>query len=590
MHLLDFFDKFSLRPENAKELKGLILDLAIRGRLTEEWRKEHPINLSPAGGGTGGGTTAGIEPASVLLQRIQAEKARLVKEKKIKKEKPLPEITEEEIPFSLPEGWEWDYMGNIGSTNVGLTYKPRDVSEKGTPVLRSSNIQNGKIDLTDLKKVNAKYNEKDIIKEGDLLICARNGSRKLVGKCAIFDNSSEIFVFGAFMAIFRSRFNKFIQLFINSPLYRSRLEGVETTTINQITQGNLKATLIPLPPLPEQQAIVAIVNQLMAEVDELQAQTTERAQLRQNYVQSALRQLTTADSSSVWHQLKPQFPSFFDTAVSIDKLKEAILQLAVQGKLTKQWREENPDVEPASVLLEKIKEEKARLIKEKKIKKDKPLPEITEEEIPFELPEGWVWCRFGDIFTIKSSKRIFKSEYVLDGVPFYRSKEIGQLGRGEEVTTELFITREKYERIKETFGIPNQGDVLIACIGGSIGNTWLSDDREYYYKDGNLVQINRSEYIESYFLLKYLDSTTFYDSALGRVSGSAYNALTIEKIKKSIFPLSCQEEQRSIIRIVNQLIDYCDHMKFAIENRNTLSKDFLRSSIREVMEQTKALV
>src|SRR5690606_3330248 len=133
---------------------------------------------------------------------------------------------------------------------------------------------------------------------------------------------------------------------------------------------------------------------------------------------------------------------------------------------------------------------------------------------------------------------------VQEGVPFFRSKEIGQLGRGQEVTTELFISRERFEDFKMNFGVTKPGDVLMACIGGSIGNTWLVDEREFYYKDGNLVQLDCIPEIDSFYLIKYLDSNVFYDSALGRVSGSAYNALTIEKIKNSLFPLPNENEQK----------------------------------------------
>lgn len=224
MQLLQHFKDLTNHPKNAQELKGLILQLAIQGKLTASWREENTH----------------IETAFDLLKDIEKEKAQLIEDKKIKKEKSLPKITDDEIPFAISKRWLWTRLEDLGTTNIGLTYNPSQINQIGTPVLRSSNVQDGELCLRDLVRVNAPYREKDLIKEGDLLICVRNGSRRLVGKCTIINQINEIMLFGAFMAIFRSKCNPYLQLFIQSPQFRSKLDGVETTTINQITQGNLK--------------------------------------------------------------------------------------------------------------------------------------------------------------------------------------------------------------------------------------------------------------------------------------------------------------------------------------------------------------
>jgi type I restriction enzyme, S subunit len=275
MQLLSLFKDLTLHPKNAEELKGLILQLAIQGKLTQEWRIQNP----------------NTESVLKLLETIQKEKEIEISEKIIKKEKPLPVIVNEDIPFQIPESWVMKRLGEVGSTNVGLTYKPSDISEEGVPVLRSSNVQDGNLSLLDLVRVNTVYRNKDIIKEGDLLICARNGSRRLVGKCTIIDHIDEVMVFGAFMAIFRSSINPFLQLFIQSPQYRSKLDGVETTTINQITQGNLKETVVPIPPLEEQKAIVEKVNSLMALCDELEQQIDNSQTQIEQLMQSCLKEV-----------------------------------------------------------------------------------------------------------------------------------------------------------------------------------------------------------------------------------------------------------------------------------------------------------
>ena len=200
--------------------------------------------------------------AKDLLEEIKKEKNILIKEGKIKKEKTLPEITEDEIPFDIPESWCWCRLGEIVDTNIGLTYSPSDIiTEGGTEVLRSNNIQNGKIVYDDLVHVSKSVPEKCLSKKGDLLICARNGSKALVGKSALIEKDG--MAFGAFMAIVRSPINPYILHFINSPVYRAKLEGVNTTTINQITQDNLRETLFPLPPLEEQKRIVAAIEKLL---------------------------------------------------------------------------------------------------------------------------------------------------------------------------------------------------------------------------------------------------------------------------------------------------------------------------------------
>ena len=357
----------------AQQLKNSILQMAVQGKLVPQDPND--------------------EPASVLLERIRAEKERLIKEKKIKREKnpsvifkgadntPYEKIGDEvrsladEVPFDIPDSWEWVRLGSIGETNIGLTYKPSDVTSDGIPVLRSNNIQNGQMDYSELLYVSCAVPERAYAHKGDILICARNGSRALVGKSAIVDDDG--MAFGAFMAIFRSPCNPYIQLFINSYLFRGQLEGATTTTINQVTQEMLKRQLCPLPPIQEQLRIVQKYTELQPLIAAY-SNAYEKAQI-----------LSTA------------FP---------EALKKSILQEAVQGKLVPQ----DPSDEPAEALLERIRAEKQRLIKEGKIKKDKHesvifrrdnshyekldgVERCIDDELPFEIPENWEWVRLIDI-------------------------------------------------------------------------------------------------------------------------------------------------------------------------------------------------
>ena len=267
------------------------------------------------------------------------------------------------------------------------------------------------------------------------------------------------------------------------------------------------------------------------------------------------------------------------------QLKNSILQLAVQGKLVPQ----DPSDEPASVLLERIRAEKQRLVKDGKINKEKPHPSISEDEIPYDLPEGWIWCRLGNAVTIRSSKRIYESDYVNYGVPFYRSKEIGDLSRGENIKSKFYISEEKFNDLKDRFGSPQKGDILVTSVG-TIGNCWVSDGRDFYYKDGNITQILFTQNILSDFLLLYLKSPLFFLQALGTVAGTAYSALTIIKLNNVLFALPPLAEQRRIVERIEQLFPYIadyDTAEQKLTSLNTTFPDQLKKSILQAAVQGK---
>lgn len=329
----------------ADKMRKSVLQAAIEGKLTTQ---------NPAEDGD----------ARDLVAEIQAEKQRLIAAGEIKREKALPAIDKNDLPFDIPNNWVWVRLGDIGETNIGLTYDKSDLSNEGTIVLRSGNIQKGKIDLSDVVKVKGDVPSSKMCHKGDLLICARNGSKNLVGKAAIIQN--EGFSFGAFMAIFRSNLNEYIYYFLSSPLFRSDFDGISTTTINQITQSNLRERLIPLPPLAEQQRIISKLAQILPQLERLQA-----------------------DENKL-HAMQTAFPS---------RMKASLLQAAIEGKLTTQ----DPKADgTASDLLKQIQTEKQRLIDAKEIKRERPLPAIVDEEKPFDIPDNWEWVRLSQIGEIIS--------------------------------------------------------------------------------------------------------------------------------------------------------------------------------------------
>lgn len=254
--LMPYVDKYDVAYSEVEELnkkfpedmQKSILQYAIQGKLVEQREED--------------GT------AEDLYKQIQEDMKKQIKEGKVKKPKKLPAIKQDEIPFDIPENWKWVRLGEIGFTNIGLTYKPSDISNSGTIVLRSSNIQNGQLDYTDLVKVNKDIPLTKMCQIGDILICARNGSKRLVGKSALIDEDG--MSFGAFMAIYRSLCNEYILHIINSAYFRNTmLPETGTTTINQITQETLRHCMIPLPPLAEQQRIVEKIEELLPYTNQL---------------------------------------------------------------------------------------------------------------------------------------------------------------------------------------------------------------------------------------------------------------------------------------------------------------------------------
>lgn len=461
-------------------------------------------------------------------------------------------------PKDLPKGWAWALIDEIAESNIGLTYSPKDVTPNGTPVLRSSNIQNGKIDLQDLVRVNTPIKDNLWVQENDLLICARNGSKRLVGKTAKITGLNEPMSFGAFMAILRSPLNDYLEIFLNSPLFRKELDSVETTTINQITQKNLKNTVVPIPPKEIQMAIVEKVDELMQLCDQLEQQQNLSTEAHEQLVDVLLNALTSsADADEFqqnWQRISANFDLLFTTEYSIEQLKQTILQLAVMGKLVKQ----DPNDEPASELLKQIAEEKAKLVKEGKIKKSKPLPEITDNEKPLELPSGWEWSRLGDICQIISGNA-FSSENFTDQKTSLKAVKITNIGVGEFIASNDYLNLELDDKIKN-FQI-FEGDLLLALTRPYI-STGLKICRCPNSYDKALLN-QRVCMIRSYdsrilnYVYLFLRSNFVLDLYKKRFSDSGLQPnLKMEDVSNLVIPIPSLKEQKLILDKILILKDF----------------------------------
>ena len=214
---------------------------------------------------------------------------------------------------------------------------------------------------------------------------------------------------------------------------------------------------------------------------------------------------------------------------------------------------------------------------------------VKEVEVPYDIPDSWEWVKLKEIALVKSSKRVLQKDYAKSGIPFYRSKEIGNLHRNEDIITELFITDEHYQTLQDSYGVPKQGDILITSVG-SIGNTWICDERKFYYKDGNITQICSNEYFNSYFIERCIHSPFFWEQVTSTVSGTAYSALTIIKLNNILFPLPPLSEQK---RIVEQIERALEKVEVYAESYNKLQEldrafpDKLKKSIIQYAMQGK---
>ncbi|GIB52966.1 Type I restriction-modification system specificity [Vibrio cholerae] len=377
-----------------KKLRELILELAVRGKLVPQDPSD--------------------EPASVLLERIAAEKAQLVKEKKIKKPKALSNLSLENLP-ALPDGWAWAHVQDF-TEYVQRGKGPKYADKGSVRVVSQKCVQNSGFDIEPARYVEEQslenYQEERYLKEKDLLWNSTGtGTVGRVNVLPVVESKS--LVADSHVTVLRPLLmnSRYIWCFLMSPGVQARINpdhefSLVSGSTKQVELNSSSVVSLPVSvaPLNEQRRIVAKVDELMALCDQLEQQTEASLDAHQVLVETLLATLTNSQNATElmanWARISEHFDTLFTTEQSIDQLKQTILQLAVMGKLVPQ----DPNDEPAAKLLERIAEEKAQLVKEKKIKKQKALPPIANDEKPFELPKGWEWCRLPDLGELARGK------------------------------------------------------------------------------------------------------------------------------------------------------------------------------------------
>ncbi|MFN5240428.1 MAG: restriction endonuclease subunit S [Aphanizomenon sp.] len=561
MKLETFFKHFDLlaeAPNGVQKLRELILDLAVRGKLVPQ--------------------DANDEPAAVLLERIKKEKERLVSKKKKNIDSELIQpIKLNEISYKLPSSWEWTRLGSIinSLTGGGTPSKNNPLFWGGDiPWASVKDLKGNKYLTTTIDYITEKglhQSSSNFILKGKVIICTRMG----LGKIAI--NTIDVAINQDLKAIELAEgidVNYFYNFYLTQNIVGT---GV---TVSGIRQSELINFLVPIPPLAEQKRIVTKVDELMKLCDELEARQKKKQETRILINNAALNKLLTADTPETftknWQRIGDNFDLLYSAPENIGKLRQAILQLAVMGKLVPQ----NANDEPAAVLLERIKKEKERLVKEGKVKKEKSLPAIKDDEIPFDLPIGWEWVRVIDIVDIGtgSTPATTNPEYYGGNIPWYTSSATNNYIAEKP---QVFITE---KALKETnCKIFPSGSLIIALYGqgktrGQISEIMIAGATNQAIAAMVFFESSKElkKYIKYYFL-------KIYDEIRNLAEGGAQPNLNVGKIKNTLIPIPPFNEQKRIVTKVDKLMKLCDELETKLTQTQTEREKIINAAVKQLL-------
>ncbi len=511
------------------KLRELILELAVRGKLVPQDPND--------------------EPASVLLEKIAAEKAQLIKDKKIKKTKALPEIVEDEKPFELPDGWEIQRFGNIYSLEYG----------KNLPKPKRSNC--GKYNVYGSNGVVGSHNETSI--NNPCIIIGRKGSAGALNLC----NQGGCWVTDVAYSSIPPKGIDLTFAFIH--FHTFGLDSLGKGIKPGLNRNEAYILVITLPPLAEQHRIVTKVNELMLLCDKLEQQTEDSITAHQTLIETLLDSLSNSESPAAfnqnWTRIAEHFDTLFTTEHSIDQLKQTILHLAVMGKLVSQ----NPNDQPASVLLEKIAAEKEQLIKDKKIKKQKPLPAITEDEKPFDLPSGWGWSKLGNITIIRGGKRLPKGKRLTTSPTPYIYIRVSDMKQGTISNKDLHYISEDIRNQISSY-IITKNDIYMTIVGATIGKCGLVPSKfDGMNLTENAARLVPYTGIDKTFLFKCLDSSVSQSQFFDKTKQVGVQKMALHRLASTKVPLPPLAEQQRIVTKVDELMTLCDQLKASLSNAQT---------------------
>lgn len=540
-------------PDGIKKLRELILTLAMQGKLV-------PQSLND-------------QPASELLKAIETEKQRLVKVGEIKKPKPLPQMTKEEQPYSLPLGWEWVRLGTIASY-IQRGKGPSYVDVSAHRVISQKCVRWYGLDLEPARCVDPKSLDKyeflRFLQGGDLLWNS-TGTGTIGRACLVpYDLNNARLVVDSHVTVVRALNvnNKFLWRWIQSPWVQAGIEASASGTTNQIELNTSTVInhIVPLPPLAEQKRIVARIDELMARCDELERLRTAQQGARLTIHAAAIKQLLSV-AEPEHHQraqgfLAEHFGELYTVKENVAELRKAILQLAVMGKLVPQ----NPDDQPASELLKDIEADKQRLISEGQIKIPKPLPPVTKEEKPYALPQGWEWVRLGELAEFINGDRgknyPNREEYVSEGIPWINTGHIDP--DGSLTCRDMnFITKHKFDSLNG--GKIRLGDLVYCLRGATFGKTAIVDPYGEGAIASSLMIIRPYLRVFNRYMYHYLVGPVGRGQIFRFDNGSAQPNLSSNSVRYYVYPLPPLSEQKRIVARIDALKNLCDSLDQKIE-------------------------
>ena len=523
--LLSNLDLLATAPGGVARLRELILTLAVQGKLVPQ---------DPAD-----------EPASVLLQKIRAEKDRLIAEGKIKRDKPLAEIAEEEKPFGLPQGWEWVRLGTVATISTGKLDANAAVTDGQFPFFTCSQTPL-KID---------KYSF-----DCPAVLLAGNGDFNLKHYTGKFDAYQRTYVIEPVLLDLRFLY------FTMSKYIGELTKNQRGSAIPYLKLGDITDPLIPLPPLPEQSRIVTRVEELMRLCDALevkgQLQAAQHAQLVSTLLGTLTASATPDELADHWQRVAQHFDLLAGRPEAIDALEQTLLQLAVRGLLVPQ----DPQDEPASALLQKIRTEKDRLIATGQIKQGKPLPPITDEEKPFELPVGWEWGRLEQLSIAivdcphSTPKFVESGRLCLDTNSFKQGVLLPHKLRFVDEST--FV--ERNARLA-----PQPGDLVFAREG-SVGESILIPDGVDACLGQRVMLFRFSTQVSKEFVRLAISSTSFLDALLAMHKGIGAKHVNVGDMRNAVIPLPPLPEQSRIVTRVAALRRLCADLRQRLAERQSV--------------------
>lgn len=482
-----------------EQLKLSILQSAFQGKLT--------------------GECVPNETADDLYQQIQSEKQRLISEKKIKKEKPLPEISADEIPFDIPDNWRWCYVGDLFLHNTG---KAQNSSGSTNGIIRkfitTSNLYWGEFDFTKVKEMPFTDTELErcTVKRGDLLVCEGGDC----GRSAVWDYDEEVCIQNHVHRLRPYRDVNIYYFYYLFYLYKNtgRLRG-RGVAIQGLSNEAIHKVVLPLAPLEEQHRIVAKIEELLPYVDRY------------------------ATAYEKLEQFNAKFPN---------DMKKSILEYAIQGKLVEQRAEEGTGEE----LYRQIQAEKQQLIKEGKIKKEKPLPEIVEDEIPFDIPESWKWVRLSEIISVLGDG--IHGTPVFDEMGDYYFVNGNNLAKGHIVfkADTKKVSFDEYEKHKK----PLDENTILISINGTIGN--------YAFYAGEPIILGKSACyfsvltgVDKEYVRHLINTKFFMDYAVKEATQTTIKNVSLKAMRMLPVPLPPLAEQKRIVAKLEEILPLCERLK-----------------------------